>query len=76
MEELTTEKKLNLLKTIKNSERAGQLSDGELIDEVCVNCVFDITGYEQALIDELITRFQTAIGLEETPLGIPVNKEI
>lgn len=68
-----TEKgKQNLLKMLKFHARAEALSDGELIDQ-CVKHLDDICSIDdlpEALFNELLERFQKAIGLEITPGGV------
>jgi hypothetical protein len=73
--EIDEEEKADLVQSIKNSDKAEKLSDAELIDAVCTKCEFDLCGYEQALIDELVIRYQTKINLDR-PTGIPIDPEL
>ncbi len=57
-EEISEEHLDALSAMVKNSTRASELSDGDLIDEVLARCGFDVLSYEEALIDELTQRFQ------------------
>ena len=65
-----------LLNLIRNSVKVSILSDGELIDD-CLEefSDLDITSRKDALLQEVLTRFQKAVCLEQTPKGITADGE-
>lgn len=65
-----------MLNFINNVTATGELSDGELID-ACLDefSDLDVTSRKDALLQALLTRFQIAIDLDETPKGITANGE-
>lgn len=59
------------IQMFENSVKAQELTDGELLDEVCLAFSdHEIHSWKDALLTELTTRFQAAIGLEATPSGL------
>lgn len=70
----TKEGRDNLLGVFKNSCNAQSMSDGELIDK-CLDLFSDlpITSEKDSVLQEILTRFQKAIDLDETPQGITAN---
>lgn len=62
-----------LLALIDNVIKVSNLSDGELIDACIDEFELEITGRQDALLQELLTRFQKAINLDETPNGITAD---
>lgn len=66
----------SLLNLIRNSVDVSKLSDGELID-ACLDEFNDlpVTSRKDALLQAVLTRFQKAICLDETPKGITADGE-
>lgn len=68
-EKITSDKAF--IQMFENSVMAQELTDGELIDEVCAAFPDqEIHSWEAALLYELMARFQGAIKLEVTPGGL------
>ena len=66
-----------LVERMRNRDHIVRLSDGELIDAVVEELAADleIGSRQGVLLDELLHRFQNAIGLDETPKGITRDGE-
>lgn len=54
-----------LARMIKNTQRAEQLTDRELVDQLYLEIwsKFPLSSYEEALFDELLARFQKKCGI-------------
>lgn len=65
-----------IMRLFNNVGEVSELSDGQLIDETLNEFSdLDITSRKDALLQELLTRFQKAICLDETPNGITADGE-
>ena len=66
-----------LINRMRNLDDVIRLSDGELIDAIVEELAaeLNIGSRQSLLLDELVTRFQKAINLDETPGGITADGE-